>query len=88
MAAGVGDAETPGQDLVNKWKLEGFPGGSVVNHSLANGRDMSSVPDLGWSHPHAVEQLNPCVTTTETVLRAWELKLLTPCAATTEAQVP
>ena len=47
MAAGVGDAETPGQDLVNKWKLEGFPGGSVVNHSLANGRDMSSVPDLG-----------------------------------------
>ena len=44
-----------------------FPGGTVVKNPPANAGDTGLSP---WSGkiPHAVEQLSPCITTTEPAL--------------------
>ena len=44
-----------------------FPGGTMDKNLLANTGDMGSIPGPGWKIPHAMEQLNPCTTTTEPV---------------------
>ena len=41
-----------------------FPGGPVVKNPLANAGDTGSIPGP-WKIPHAMEQLSPCVPTTE-----------------------
>ena len=43
--------------------LRGFPGGSVVKNPPAGAGDTDWIPG-----PHAEEQLDPCATTTKTVL--------------------
>ena len=51
----------------------GLPSGSVVKNSPANAGDTGSIPDLGGIEhvsekiPHALEQLSPCTTTTDSV---------------------
>ena len=51
----------------------GLPSGSVVKNSPANAGDTGSSPDLGGIEhvsekiPHALEQLSPCTTTTDSV---------------------
>ena len=65
----------------------GFPGGSVVKNLPAHAGDMVSIPDLGRSHmlqsnwARVPQLLSLCS-------RAWDLQLLSPCAATTEDSVP
>ena len=69
---------------LSDWTGSGFPGGSVVKNLSANARDMDLIPHLGRSHmpqsnsTYVCQQLNLC-------FKAWELQLLTPRAATTEA---
>ena len=36
-----------------------FPGGTVDKNAPANAGDTGSIPDPGWSIPHAEEQLKP-----------------------------
>ena len=46
-------------------KARDFPGGPVVKNPPSNAGDVGSIPGGGTKIPHAVEQLNPCATTTE-----------------------
>ena len=47
----------------------GFPGGSVIKNLPASAGDMGLILDLG-KIPHAEEQLSPCATTIEPVLKS------------------
>ena len=47
--------------------MEFFPDGLVVKNSPANSGDTDSIPDQERSHM-PWEQMNPCTTTTESVL--------------------
>ena len=53
--------------LINKGKVLGFPGGSVVKDPAANARDMGFDP---WSRkiPYTAEQLSPFATIIEPAL--------------------
>ena len=44
-----------------------FPGGPMVKNPPSNARDAGSIPGWGTKIPHAVGQLSPCATTTETM---------------------
>ena len=61
-----GRSEVHGIKRSQKWKCEGFPGGSVVKKPLANAGERSHF--LIQEDPHASEQLSPCATTIEPVL--------------------
>ena len=52
---------------IEKKKMMGFPGGSVVKNSLANAGDIASIADPE-KIPHAAGQLSPYTTTTESAL--------------------
>ena len=72
---------------VNSKEIDwGFPGGSVIE-STCQCRRYGFDP---WSRKilHAVEQLSLCTRIIEPCSRAWELKLLSPQAATIEDCVP
>ena len=47
-----------------------FPGGAVVKNLPANAGGMGSSPGLG-RFPHAMEQLSPCATTTESMCHSY-----------------
>ena len=73
--------------FVKKKKIEGFPGGTVVQSPPANAGDTGSDPGPGrshvpWSNWARVPQLMSLHS------RAREPQLLSPCAATTEACAP
>ena len=59
-------SEVHGIKRSQKWKCEGFPGGSVVKKPLTNAGERSHF--LIQEDPHASEQLSPCATTIEPVL--------------------
>ena len=46
-----------------------FPGGPVVKNLPSNAGDTASVPDGGTEIPHALGQLSPRGSTTESTLR-------------------
>ena len=46
-----------------------FSGGPVVKNLPSNARDMGSIPGQRTKIPHALGQLSPCATITETVLQ-------------------
>ena len=50
---------------LRKLALGDIPGGPEVNNPPTNAGDMGSIPGLGTKIPHAMEQPNPCATTTE-----------------------
>ena len=52
--------------------LETFPGGSVVKNPPCNAGDMGSIPGWGTKIPHAMEQISPQATSTETVSASTE----------------
>ena len=56
---------TPKAQATKNKQVRGFPGGSVVKNPSANAGDMGGI--LMWGIPHAMEQLNPCATSTEPV---------------------
>ena len=47
-----------------------FPGGTVVKNLSSNAGDTASVPDWGTEIPHALGQLSPHGSTTESMPRA------------------
>ena len=62
-----------------KMKVQGFPGGAVVESPLANAGDAGSSPGLGRSHmPRSNWAREPQLLS----LRVWSL-----CSATTEAAI-
>ena len=49
------------------WRLncQDFSGAPEVKNPISNAEETGSIPDWGTNIPHAVGQLSPCVTTTE-----------------------
>ena len=68
-------------------KRTGFPDGSVVKNPPANTGETGSIPGPGRSQ-HATEQLGRAPQLLSLCSRAWELQLLSPCVATSEACAP
>ena len=63
-----------------------FPGGPVVENLPCNAEDMGSIPSLGTKIPHAVEQVSPCIATTETArFGTHRPQLESPCTAKKES---
>ena len=48
--------------------MKDFPGGPVVKNLPCNAGDKGSIPGWGNKIPQAMEQLNPCATTTGSML--------------------
>ena len=67
--------------------MQGLPGGSVVKNLPANAGDTGSIPGPRRSHTLQSKQV-PYTTAIEPVLLSQEPQLLSPRAATTEAQAP
>ena len=67
--------------------LQGLPCGPAVRNLPAIAEDKGSIPDLGRSH---MPQGNEMCALQQMSLysRAWELQLLSPGAAATEALMP
>ena len=51
--------------------LGDFPGGPEVKNMLYKAGDTGSIPGQGTKIPHAIQQLNPSASTTETEHHNW-----------------